>query len=215
MEREMMRQQASLPTTPRQPLRKRLLDFCSTITKTSPVFLPFTWTLSGYIAGQCHLNVLHRVKHHAGKKVNGWIIWTSPDHDEAEFHSVWQSPDGKLVDITPRVDGEESVLFLPDAATAMRRASTPGSILLPTSRTNRPGQPYMVRTMVMNGPTHHVHAWHPTALLQAATLGVDISDLFEPSGLTYGTPPVTTANMSPEAIALVESTKLASEECNE
>ncbi|HWR51924.1 MAG TPA: SEC-C metal-binding domain-containing protein [Bryobacteraceae bacterium] len=33
---------------------------------------------------------------------------------EAEFHAVWRDSAGQLTDVTPRVDGEKNVLFLPD-----------------------------------------------------------------------------------------------------
>lgn len=45
----------------------------------------------------CCINVLHRVRHHGGRRVNGWIIWESQPLDEAEFHCVWESPEGSLV----------------------------------------------------------------------------------------------------------------------
>jgi hypothetical protein len=34
---------------------------------------------------------------------------------DAEFHAVWSSPDGTLVDIVPKGDGEQRILFLPDS----------------------------------------------------------------------------------------------------
>jgi hypothetical protein len=34
---------------------------------------------------------------------------------EAEFHAVWISSDGKIIDITPKVDNEDVILFLPDS----------------------------------------------------------------------------------------------------
>jgi uncharacterized protein YchJ len=34
---------------------------------------------------------------------------------EAEFHAVWATLDGMLVDPSPKADGEDRILFLPDA----------------------------------------------------------------------------------------------------
>ena len=33
---------------------------------------------------------------------------------EADLHCVWKEPRGNFIDITPNVDGEEKILFLPD-----------------------------------------------------------------------------------------------------
>ncbi|WON81462.1 SEC-C domain-containing protein [Acinetobacter sp. UGAL515B_02] len=33
---------------------------------------------------------------------------------EAEFHAVWKSPEGKLIDLNPRPLKTENILFLPD-----------------------------------------------------------------------------------------------------
>jgi len=51
-----------------------------------------------------------------GQQVNGWAIWQWANVlVEAEAHSVWRSPEGELIDITPHVNGESQVLFLHDA----------------------------------------------------------------------------------------------------
>lgn len=46
----------------------------------------------------------------------GWLIWIMPGvmMIEAEFHSVWVSPTGEMIDITPKAQGENKILFLPD-----------------------------------------------------------------------------------------------------
>lgn len=33
---------------------------------------------------------------------------------EAEFHAVWLSPEGQMIDITPKPHGETQILFVPD-----------------------------------------------------------------------------------------------------
>jgi hypothetical protein len=121
-----------------------LLQHCAAISPEQPAFLPFTQVDRRYIAGQCHANVLHRVRGHGGKRVNGWMIWESVIMDDAEFHSVWQSPDGTLIDITPRKDKEKLVLFLPDPVTRLRLGKDGDSQIQPTNRTNLPGLPYTV-----------------------------------------------------------------------
>ena len=51
-----------------------------------------------------------------GVPVFGWVLAQdkSKGFAEAQFHCVWKSTEDKLVDITPRRDGEKRVLFIPD-----------------------------------------------------------------------------------------------------
>jgi hypothetical protein len=48
----------------------------------------------------------------------GWTIWEWPSTMiEAEFHAVWRSPAGELIDVSPKGQGESVILFVeqPDA----------------------------------------------------------------------------------------------------
>src|ERR1700676_161605 len=98
-------------TCPPTPLSSRMRHLIKSLagrsTHTGYTFLPYTDY--GYEAQECHVNVLHRVRHHGGKRVNGWVIWESQPFDEAEFHCVWQNPEGDLIDVTPRNDHEEFI----------------------------------------------------------------------------------------------------------
>lgn len=60
----------------------------------------------------------------------GWAIWEwKKVLIEAEFHAVWQRPDGTLIDITPKATaiGEildiKKILFLPDLSREYRSVS--------------------------------------------------------------------------------------------
>ena len=56
------------------------------------------------------------MKANDGKIQYGWIIWEIPEiFIEAEFHAVWINNDGDYLDITPKSDGEERILFLLDS----------------------------------------------------------------------------------------------------
>lgn len=45
----------------------------------------------------------------------GWQLWEWPHVlVEAEFHAVWQSPQGQMIDLTPKPHQESTVLFVPD-----------------------------------------------------------------------------------------------------
>jgi hypothetical protein len=67
--------------------------------------------------GHCFVNCLVQQKLHQGDTLFGWMLWqdTTIQFAEAEFHCVWRSPDGALRDITPRVDGEKRICFVPDS----------------------------------------------------------------------------------------------------
>jgi hypothetical protein len=128
-------------TAPDMPLSKIVRDFITDkLSHVEPVLLPYTDCGAGYISGACHLNVAHRVQHHGGERVFGWMIWTGPMFTEGEFHSVWRSPDGELLDITPRADGEKFILFVPDPKTKVQ-ARGAGAVL-PSNRTTIPYAPY-------------------------------------------------------------------------
>lgn len=64
----------------------------------------------------CHLNNLVKVKLSGGSIVFGWVFWEDYKRGfiEASFHSMWKNFDGKLIDITPRVDKETKILFIRD-----------------------------------------------------------------------------------------------------
>ena len=91
--------------------------FCREISKEKPIYIEFSDAKYGYEATHCYDNVKHYIENHGGEAVYGWIIWKDTDFPlSAEHHAVWKSPSGKLYDITPRVDGEEKIVFLADPA---------------------------------------------------------------------------------------------------
>jgi len=67
------------------------------------------------IPGECFANVAAKVAADGGSILYGWQLWEWPHVlVEAEFHSVWRSPDGSLHEITPKHDGDERILFVHD-----------------------------------------------------------------------------------------------------
>lgn len=73
-------------------------------------------------AGNCHLNVKSFVDSHGGKAVSGWIFYRDPELINKGlyvwiFHSIWEMPDGKWVDVTEdkRYKGRDKSIFVPDA----------------------------------------------------------------------------------------------------
>lgn len=84
-------------------------------TGTSPVFLDVTPESYAQI-NECVAAVQQKISEEGGEEKLGWQIWAIPGVMiiEAEFHSVWVSPTGEMKDITPKQQGEQKVLFLPD-----------------------------------------------------------------------------------------------------
>lgn len=97
-------------------LPPRVLGFCKTISSQPPVILVVQPEPFSQVA-ECFGNVATKIKNDGGAIIHGWLIWDWPGvFTEAEFHAVWQSPEGKLVDITNPPHRETSVVFLPDSS---------------------------------------------------------------------------------------------------
>lgn len=93
----------------------KIMELCGGIVEgTEPVYLPVEapeWSLPS----ECFPNVQRMVREQGGKQINGWAIWQWANVlVEAEAHAVWDSPEGKLIDITPHINGEREILFLRD-----------------------------------------------------------------------------------------------------
>lgn len=64
---------------------------------------------------ECFFNVFDQVNLAGGKAVFGWQIWYFPGlFIEAEQHCIWERPDGAWLDVTPKIDGENTILFVED-----------------------------------------------------------------------------------------------------
>lgn len=80
-----------------------------------PIYLPFTNLSDDYKNKYCLNNCEAEYKKTNCKIVYGWAIWEDKKNRfiEAEFHAVVKK-NGKLLDITPRADQEDKLLFVPD-----------------------------------------------------------------------------------------------------
>jgi|ERR1043166_3802155 hypothetical protein len=55
------------------------------------------------------------VSENGGRQVLGWGLWEWPGVLlEAEFHAIWEKPDGSVTDPTPKRGPVQKILFLPD-----------------------------------------------------------------------------------------------------
>lgn len=67
------------------------------------------------VVNECFPNVEAKVARDGGQMICGWQFWEWPRVlVEAEFHAVWLSPNGDLIDITPKLHGETRILFVAD-----------------------------------------------------------------------------------------------------
>lgn len=83
-----------------------------------PVYVPVR-SESDANVDDCFINVAHKVERDGGTLLHGWQIWEWISvMIEAEFHAIWVSPIGEHIDITPKKESEERVLFLPDPTRA-------------------------------------------------------------------------------------------------
>jgi hypothetical protein len=74
-------------------------------------------------AGNCHINVKNFIEKYGGKSVSGWLLNRNPNLTDRgvyvwSFHSVWQKPDDKLLDVTDDKNyiGRDKSIFVPDSA---------------------------------------------------------------------------------------------------
>lgn len=80
------------------------LDYVQT--KVEPDCLPL----------RCFNNVMSKVEKDGGRIQFGWKIFEKPNEAVvARFHSIWISPEGTSIDITPDPLVTDKILFLADA----------------------------------------------------------------------------------------------------
>lgn len=95
-------------------INSMVLDFCKNISKSEPRFVPVI-PMEESKVDECFPNVSRIVETCGGRAEYGWKIWLWPSvFIEANFHAIWSSSDGELIDITPNRDGEKEILFLRD-----------------------------------------------------------------------------------------------------
>jgi len=94
-------------------LKNYIKAFCRQIVPGGePLYIPVQ-PLPDKPINECFAIVPEHIASHGGKQLIGWNIreWKRV-LIEAEFHAVWQRPDGTIVDITPK--DTSRILFLPD-----------------------------------------------------------------------------------------------------
>jgi hypothetical protein len=102
---------AARETTPKA-ITPYMLARCQELEQWPPDWVPVESTPDG-LYNFCHPALDLHVKRHGGEKVPGWCIWEwSGVVLTFEFHSCWQDPTGRMVDIIRKPLDEKTILFL-------------------------------------------------------------------------------------------------------
>jgi hypothetical protein len=169
-----MSEPSQLPKTNIDPAGPAVTSFlrCNALSAT-PEFIEFED--HGYEENQCHISVKHKVIASGGQRIHGWALWEFEQILIGEFHSVWERPDGMLIDVTPPKFGAAQVLFVRDPACKIEFEN--GAYLIHTDRTSRPDLPFVFR----GEPSDYSH-WllpptHPDLVRYCAKLGLPDTSL--------------------------------------
>jgi hypothetical protein len=104
----------------------------------APTFLPYQDF--GYGAEWCHVSAKDRAIKGGGRRIHGWAVWQFNGIALADFHSVWQTPEGQLVDVTPPKYGTNQVLFVRDDNCKIEEED--GFYFLYVNRSSDAGNPF-------------------------------------------------------------------------
>ena len=100
-------------TTP-EAVTPAIEQFVSELQSEPPAFVKVKTSFGGR-SGRCWENVAAAMRVYGGHRVLGWTIWERPRlFLTAEFHAVWCTPEGELLDVTSKVDHEKQILFSAD-----------------------------------------------------------------------------------------------------
>lgn len=105
----------SHPVTP-AVLSQPLIALCEEIAPGGalPVYVDVR-PLQGVPSKECFPIVEEHIRINGGTSVIGWSLWELPTlYIEAEFHAVWRAPNGSLVDIAPKPESTQRILFQAD-----------------------------------------------------------------------------------------------------
>lgn len=97
------------------PHAQHVLRFCRFVVKRQkPLTVPLQ-PMPGQAQRDCFAIVEKQVASLGGQRLLGWAIWELPGvFLQAEFHAIWGSPSGELLDLTPRPFPCRSITFIRD-----------------------------------------------------------------------------------------------------
>lgn len=104
------------PTTPRT-ITSAIRSLCRELVPDGEPRFVALRPLAGADILDCFPVVASQAEREGGSVCYRWRIWELPGvFMEAEFHAVWCSPQGELLDVTPAQIEIDRILFVPDPA---------------------------------------------------------------------------------------------------
>lgn len=101
------------PVTPAE-VSPKLADLCAFLAPGIEPTYVVVRPIEGAPANECFPLVDATILRDGGSSMLGWSLWELPGvFVEAEFHAVWASPTGDLIDVTPKNRQVSRILFLP------------------------------------------------------------------------------------------------------
>lgn len=100
---------------PPKLIKPDVVKFCRRVVRDSN---PYYIAVKPDVGGEpldCFSIVEEKIHSEGGEAIIGWAIWEWPKVIiEAEFHCVWKSAKGEVIDITPRDPPIKRILFVED-----------------------------------------------------------------------------------------------------
>lgn len=139
----------------------------------TPVHLHYTD--HGYDPDNCHLSAKHCAMTKGGRRVHGWAIWGFDEMLIGEHHSVWEDPDGNLVDVTPPKFEAGQILFVRDDNADLVEMN--GVYVMWADRTTIPEIPFCFKGNPHDEPTWGLLPDNKNIAAFCAKFGISPSDL--------------------------------------
>lgn len=129
----------------------------------------------GYDLSQCHLSAKHRAMESGGRRVHGWALWQFEEQIDAEHHSVWETPNGEFVDVTPPKFGGDRVLFVRDDTADIIEID--GVFSMWADRTTVPDILFLYQGNEIDEPFWGLAKSHKTITDYCSKLGINPDDM--------------------------------------
>lgn len=96
---------------PAQPGTSEIRRVVGFLRSQTPEVIPVDARNTIFRLGYCWYNAQRAANDWGGDVVHGWLIWETDDGLLAQHHTVWKTPDGPLVDVTPNDGDFKETLF--------------------------------------------------------------------------------------------------------
>ncbi len=121
----------------------------------TPILISYTDVGAGYLGDWCHVSSKAHAMKHGGRRVHGWALWYYEGNGVmGNFHSIWEDPDGVLVDVTPPKFGQTEIMFVRDRNVCI--ASGGEGFIMPQ---NRMAIPFPIHVGVFDGAPTTIPFW--------------------------------------------------------